>query len=185
MSESPPPRRLNTDLIVSGAAIFISLCTLAVLLYEANLMREQQQASVWPYVEAGPRFRGDGFGIVVMNQGIGPARIQSMQVEVDGAPVRSWGEAFAALGIGAPPNSITTINGRVLPAQSEEMAVETDSVARRTELIDALFSDEPPLTIAVCYCSVYDECWHLNAFGLDGERTPVARCVSSDVEFSY
>ncbi len=41
-----PASSSRTDLIVSGAAIFISLCTLVVLLYEAHVMREQQRAAV-------------------------------------------------------------------------------------------------------------------------------------------
>lgn len=186
MSDAPS-RRLNTDLIVSGAAIFISLCTLAVLLYEANLMREQQRASVWPYVEVGPRVKNDEVGIVVINQGIGPARIRSMRVAVDGTPVQTWSSVFAALGVDAAPNSVTTINGRVLPAQSEEMVVEVEvgSAEQREGLIATMLSDAPRLAIEMCYCSVYDECWRLDAFGLGDERRPVARCSEADVEFSY
>ncbi len=34
-------------------------------------MREQHRASVWPYVEIGVGFTGQGFHITTSNQGIG------------------------------------------------------------------------------------------------------------------
>jgi hypothetical protein len=53
MEESPVPkekRRINSELIVALSAIFVSIVTLFVYIYQANIMRKQQYASVWPHV---------------------------------------------------------------------------------------------------------------------------------------
>ncbi len=181
-----PPRRFNTDRILSGAAIFISLCTLAILLYQAKIMREQQRASVWPYVEIGPGFSGDGFHIFTYNQGVGPALIRSMEVTVDGEPVRSWPEMFGALGVGATSWSHDLTNGRVIPAQSQIGTLQAAGGERAATVREAYLSATPRLALALCYCSVYDECWRLRVQGLDEERTPVAACEADpSSDFPY
>lgn len=175
MPEPDTRRRLNTDLIVSGAAIFISLCTLVVLLYEARIMREQQRASVWPYIELAVGSGNQGFHVVTHNQGIGPARIRSLRAFVDGTPVRTWDAMFDSLGVetGSWGNDLT--NGRVIPGQSGLPTLRAAGAERAARLIDAYFDDQR-LAFEVCYCSIYDECWRVVSRGLDEERTPVASC---------
>ena len=175
----------RTDLIVSGAAIFISLCTLVVLLYEARIMREQQRAAVWPYVEIGMGFGNRGFAVRTTNQGVGPARIQAMEVRVDGEPMRTWDEMLDTLGIETTSSSEDRTNGRVLPAQSTipSLQIQSDASASLDALQKTYVAGER-LVFAVCYCSVYDECWRLEARGLDETREPVEACTPDpDADF--
>ena len=174
MSASRTPR-VSTDLIVAGAAIFISLCALFVSLYEAKIMREQQRAAVWPYVEIAVGASDGGFHIYTHNQGVGPARIRSFRALVDGEPVRTWPALFSALGVEAGGWGNDLTNGRVIPGQDWLRTLKAPGEERAARVLDAYFEDRR-LAFEVCYCSVYDECWQVTAQGLDGERTPVSAC---------
>jgi hypothetical protein len=175
MPDPSLPRRFSSDVVVSGAAIFISLCTLVVLLYEARIMREQQRAAVWPYVEIGPGFGDDGFHVIISNQGIGPARIQSMQVRVEDEPVRTWRAMFRVLGVAESIEWQDKTNGRVIPAQSEIRSVRAAGGERAAEIARALLA-EKRLAFELCYCSVYDECWRVARQGRDETREAVGSC---------
>jgi hypothetical protein len=176
MSDSPRSLRLSSDHVVSGAAIFVSLCTLVVLLYEARIMREQQRAAVWPYVEVGMGFSDDGFHVRTYNQGIGPARIQSMEVRVDGEPVQTWTEMFDSLGVETSGYSQDRTNGRVIPGQTQLASLQATGDSISAPVYDA-YLNEGRLTFALCYCSVYDDCWQLETRALDEERERVDDCT--------
>lgn len=75
----------NTEKIVSFSAVLISIGTLIVLIYQTNLMSQQQRLSVLPYVTMGnmgaytPNSR-----YMVFNNGIGPAFVEKIKVKYKG-----------------------------------------------------------------------------------------------------
>ncbi|MEL7122205.1 MAG: hypothetical protein AAFO07_22340 [Bacteroidota bacterium] len=72
------PIKFNTDRIVGVSAMIISLSTLIVFIYQTNLMREHQYQSVFPYLSMNNERTGfPDFAIVLTNDGIGPAFIES------------------------------------------------------------------------------------------------------------
>lgn len=72
----------NTDKLLSTTAIFISLLTLIVFLYQTNLIRKQQYMSVLPYLELGNFGAGtDNYRFILENNGIGPAIITHVEVK--------------------------------------------------------------------------------------------------------
>ena len=74
------------------AALIISVIALMTTIYEANLMRKQQNAMVWPYLKVGPSWGGDGFSFRVYNNGTGPAIIKSVEVTFNGKTVKRFEE---------------------------------------------------------------------------------------------
>ena len=93
MTDSRIDRYLS--LAVGVAAIAAAVASL----YQTSLAREQLRASAWPVLE-----QGNGgpsadrpYTRVVMNRGIGPARVRSMVVLADGKPVMSWNAAVRQL----------------------------------------------------------------------------------------
>ena len=72
--------KLNADRIVSWSAIFVSLSTLFVIIYQTNLMRTEQKAAVFPYLTIGFRINNEGQALYVTNSGLGPAIIKSVRV---------------------------------------------------------------------------------------------------------
>ena len=90
-----------------------ALCAVAVSLYQAALVREQQRASAWPYLNQSNSYvPGQPYTRQVVNQGVGPARVRSFEVLVDGRPVPSWDEAVQALTGRAERSLIYTSFGR-------------------------------------------------------------------------
>jgi hypothetical protein len=106
------------DRWLSIAAGVGAICAVAISLYQAALAREQQRASAWPYLyQSNSYVLGQPYTRQVENQGVGPARVRSFEVLVDGRPVRSWSAAVRALTGKPDPGLVYSSFGRgnVLP----------------------------------------------------------------------
>lgn len=175
-------RRSQIAQLSSVLALAISFLALALGAYQTRLMQEQARASVWPYVTIGNNEDTtpdkESFTWRADNNGVGPAKIESVQVFLDGTPYRNWRELFAKL---APEQEFhgatTSLNGIVLPASlNRETTVEM--VKPNTPERAKVFQQaEKRITIEVCYCSVYDECWI--AHSLKATSETVSRCDKS------
>ena len=75
--------------IGTALAIIISLVAMFISLYEASIMKSQQSAMVWPYLDISQQYDNEGFAIELSNKGTGPAIITSVQVDYNGLPVES------------------------------------------------------------------------------------------------
>ena len=75
--------------IGTAMAIIISLVAMFTSLYEANIMKSQQSAMIWPYVDMSQQYDSDGFAIEISNKGTGPAIITSVQVDYNGIPIEN------------------------------------------------------------------------------------------------
>ena len=156
MSES---RTGRVDRWLSMAAAVGAICAVAISLYQAALAREQQRASAWPYLNQSNSYvPGQPYTRQVENQGVGPARIRSFEVLVDGRPVRTWDDAVRALTGKADPGLVYSSFGRgsVVPPGTtltllrlppgNQAGVFWEGVQTRLETV-------------ICYCSIYEECW--------------------------
>ena len=182
-------RRSSTAQISSIVALAVSVLALATGAYQTRLMQVQARASVWPSVAIGASYFGSGdnagFTWFIDNNGVGPARIQTVSVSFDGKPKRNWSEVFVALSM--DPNEkentvIYNIGGKVLPPNvNRETAIQAIKVVK-PEVAKRFFEAMDRFAISICYCSVYDECWlaHWPKRVVD----PVAQCtVRNSVEF--
>ena len=158
------------ELTVALSAILVSLCALGVSLYEARIMREQQRAAVWPYVEILPSNNSEGSSLNLYNKGTGPAKIQAVTVSNDGTHWKNWQELLDAL---PGENSIrfrySTMNGRVLASNDALEAIRMS--AKDAATIGPYLQN---IDISICYCSVYDDCWFT---GIGASPEPVNACV--------
>ncbi len=186
-SESPvssaSTRRSQIAQFSSVLALAISFLALAVGAYQTRLMQEQARASVWPYVTIGKNEDAvpgrEAFTWRADNNGVGPAKIQSVQVFLDDKPYRNWQDIFAQLAPGQEFHGGTSsLNGIVLPPSlNRETTIEMvkPDTPERAKVFQAA---QQRIRIEVCYCSVYDECWIARA--LKPENEPVPRCETRD-----
>ncbi|MBB5517893.1 hypothetical protein [Amphiplicatus metriothermophilus] len=174
---------LQTVLAVAG--VFTGSVALYAALNEADAVRKQQQAAVWPYVGIGSmdldlETGAEIFQRVALNSGIGPARIAAFRVTVDGASQKTWKEAVAALtGDRNIPVVTGSISGRVIrPGEMIEM------VTVRGDAAAAINSAHSRLRVEACYCSVFDSCWLVDTSRRDAifEPEPVRRCPDYGAE---
>ncbi len=98
-----------------------------------------------------------GAGFNMFNGGIGPAIIRSFTVYVDGKPKKNWHEVSESIGVQKPytwfirvpsPNSSWT--------PSEPKKIYWVSAPQATQILKA---NQSRISVAVCYCSLYGECW--------------------------
>ncbi|MDX1396298.1 MAG: hypothetical protein R3195_18095 [Gemmatimonadota bacterium] len=180
MAETPK-RRIDPGMIVAFAALVVSICAVVLSFNEVRLVRSQTEASVWPHLRTGVNVNytsdGDTYVLRVTNSGVGPARIRSFRVLLDGEPVHTWTEVKEAL-TGDPEVSVyNTVNGHVLPAGEEIRAfAEFDA-----ETIRTLSSEWNRVAFVYCYCSVLDNCWVVDGRegrgGQEDEHREVDECV--------
>ena len=176
--------RLQMPNVTSLLALAVSVFALAIGAWQTRLMQNQARASVWPFLSIGYTFNSnadaDGFVWRVDNNGVGPARIESVAVSIDGKPLRNWREALAALGWTKTLSSSTSsLHGEVIPPSlNRETTVAAIRVNEREAA--ALFKAAVDrFRMDICYCSVYDDCWvaHWQVSKVD----PAARCEDNAV----
>lgn len=80
--------KLHADRIVSVSAIIVSVATLIMILYQTNLVRKEQKASVMPYLKisfSNSSINGAPYQqIQLTNKGLGPAKIELVQIVTPG-----------------------------------------------------------------------------------------------------
>lgn len=183
-------RRLASDptWLSSIGAVLIGVSALSVSAYQASIMREQQRMSVWPHValwnsNVDPSGKSSYYEIALQNEGVGPARLQSVEVLVDGQSVGSWGEALVKL---KPKDAqgqageiwTSTLNNRVLPAGNKAIGLHLQN-GWQAEVLD---KERSRVRIRFCYCSIYNECTLVDE-GKDVEQQAVEACPTPDLPF--
>ncbi|GJL90803.1 hypothetical protein [Hyphococcus sp.] len=165
----------QTTLAVVG--FLVGLIALYAALNEADAVRKQQQASVWPHLDIAVSnnnvIDNEFTTIAVANKGIGPARIRSVEVRLDDAPVSDWWALLGSLGEGDGGSILISnadISGKVLSAGDEvemmrldkaEIPVTGGEPRDYSEVLSGLRSAIAGgrVRMTICYCSVFDDCW--------------------------
>jgi hypothetical protein len=173
----------RVDRWLSVAAAIGAICAVAIAVYQAALAREQQRASAWPFLaQSNSYLTGQPYTRQIENQGVGPARVRSFRVLVDGKPARIWSDAVRAL-IGRPDSGLIYSSfgrGSVVPAGATRVLLTLPSGNQARAFWQAA---QTRLETIVCYCSVYDECWLADTRAKEPE--PVRACAEAPAsEFS-
>ena len=191
--ESTDRKRARFAELGSIVALATSFFALSLSAYQARLMNEQtrlmqnqSRASVWPYVAIGYSINDEGesrgYTWQVSNDGVGPARIETVTMTLDGKPVRRWRELFRALlGDADVPATFSQVYGRVLPPSTNRET--TIDALHLTDMAQAkaFFAAQDRIEMTICYCSVYDDCWI--ARKQDPNVRPAERCDRSAEQF--
>jgi len=153
-------------------AVFISVGAFAVSIYEANIMKQQQQimhsqqqASVWPYMESKISLNIDSayssFSIQIDNQGVGPAKIKSFQMFINGEEIEDYstiGDVMEKIwddDIKMKAYSYSPPKGVIASNDSKQIL----EIKRSVVGLDFFDLDKMNITFTLCYCSIYDQCW--------------------------
>jgi len=149
--------------MIGLAAILLSVCGLFISFYEASIMRENQRASVWPHVQVAPSMDRDGTSksieIFIENAGVGPAKIEAAKLSYKGTIMSSWSSLIEKMGGNIDDISLTvsTINGRVLPVNSNKESLfylEADSAEKNEQELILKLSQKilgGEINVSVCY----------------------------------
>jgi len=163
-STTTAQKRIRISELTSALALAVSIFALAIGAWQTRLMQSQARAAVWPHLSIGYTYNSNvddnGFIWHVDNNGVGPARIESVTLTLDGKPVKHWRDALATLGFDREMRvSTTSLRGEVIPPSlNRETAIEPIRVNERGAA-GVFKAAVPRFRMEVCYCSVYDDCW--------------------------
>lgn len=210
MPEPPEPKKTGhrwIDLAVALAALSVSVMSIFVAQHTSETMEKLVHASSWPFLELGSgNTNGQGrreiaFG--VENVGTGPARIHWFEVAVDGEPLPRDGHLLSALlnaccreafeaalarNNGNLPATFdyevsSPVRSRFLGPNGEISAIRWAQTEQNAELWAALdTARQTRITMATCYCSVFDECWIARSDAFPPE--PINSCTPNEPALS-
>ena len=189
------------DISLALCAMFVSVITLIVAIEHGRTMERMAdantrmvEASSWPFIEFSTH-NVDEHGnanvrLVLNNQGIGPARIQTFEMWYNGQP------------IAAPMDLIKTCC-QTNPAERAQLSktvwavgLAAPSILRagdHTDFFTALQNkdnkdlwekfnvERDKVSVRICYCSVFDECWIGSGHTTEADR--VAKCPVPPVPY--
>lgn len=165
--------------VLSLVGVFIAIVALYAALTESEATRKQTAAAVWPFVQLTLRDHlselGAEFRISLTNAGVGPARMRSMRVLLEGKPLDDWHEAMARMGEEGTHRLGQSFVGRrvLIPGETIDMVSTTDRV-----LVEKFLATlaRPGNSIVYCYCSIFDECWVIDSEKDLQTPDPVGQC---------
>jgi hypothetical protein len=163
------------DLSAAACALVVSITSLFVAVRHGRSMERMAvengrlvQANSWPLLQ---RYHSDGppqgprvFSIVVVNNGVGPAKVESVEVSWKGQPVRNPREleelcCQAGHTSTPPPVQTSSLMGTVLRAGESRNILTFPEDGEHEKLTQGLQISLDDITWKACYCSVFDECW--------------------------
>lgn len=161
-----------------GAVIasLIGLLALVVSGYTAWIQREQVRAQVWPNLIVG--YDDQKHLLAVLNKGVGPAQVRSVQVFVDGKPQLDWRHTLDTLGLSDPVFGQSSLTDNVL-SPNETLNFMTLESAQDYERFRQEASSR--FELEICFCSTLNECWlHRGQNIAAASVRPVAACKTTD-----
>ena len=138
-------------------AVLIAVCAVSLTAYQAHVINRTQHLSVLPYVGISFRQDEDGAGWTMTNWGVGPAKIRTFEVLVDGKPQPHWRAVGAALGLPRPARYESTVPS---PGSIELPEITSQLFwIGRGPVSETLTRNRERVIVRLCYCSLFDDCW--------------------------
>jgi hypothetical protein len=187
-NEAPKPpekpkrffRKGLIDLIIAVSALFVSAVSLWVGVRTENANEQLVSASTWPFLQvqisnADANAHLD-LQFMVVNTGVGPAKIESFEVFWKGKPYRSAKELLTAccgykVVVATSPEAKNhtplltgTVQGVVLRAGENETFVHYPLGADNLDVWNKLDKAREQMTYRICYCSVLNRCYRSALF---------------------
>lgn len=155
----------TSEKILSVSAILISLGTFFSIVYQNQLLRKQQSASVLPYLEIWNSQNVGRYQLILMNNGIGPAFVRDVRVVYQDSTYQNDPYGFFASVIKPMDSTLKNvyysniIPGRLIPAgeRVEMIGVENSEESART--LASFFASGEKVRVEIEFESVYGERW--------------------------
>ncbi|HZR35872.1 MAG TPA: hypothetical protein VFA75_10890 [Nevskia sp.] len=184
----PLPRRTGLhklDLFVGACALLVSAVSLFIGWQSNRTQQRMLAASVWPYLSwdtsnYNEQSHEDEVSLEIRNVGVGPARIESLQLFYQGKPLADFRELVDACckaeveGLRRWSSRTSTVNPVVIPAHDSVRFFAVIKAADNAALWDKFNRERFQVQGRACYCSVLDDCWVLDSSKIVPEA--VSRC---------
>jgi hypothetical protein len=148
-------REIRYDAVAAVIAALVGMLALIVAGYTAYIQRQQVRAQVWPFLMMANSDHSSEY--MWLNKGVGPARVESLQVFVDGKLQGNWHDVFRSMQLEKLKYGQSTLNGNVLSAGEKvdwlQFGNHDDFLAFREAARRSGFG------VKTCYCSTLGDCW--------------------------
>jgi hypothetical protein len=120
-----------------------------------------------------------------MNKGVGPAKIETIELKWKGTAYRNAFDFLAACCDYKPTNDFDIGSVDVLRAGQEGNLVALSPNASNKAVRDRFDAARisANMNLNICYCSVFDECWKADVVRITLRREQVERCEPPAVTF--
>jgi hypothetical protein len=154
-----PVFNLRPEVVFSVVSLFISLLSLSFFVIQTHIMQSQQQASVWPFLKVSPHISDKGFHLEVYNNGIGPAIVESVEIEYKNKTYRTFEQVAKQIITDSTFNyyvyGVSAFEKEVIPAGGKIDIFNTAEMRFASRLAYG-YND---VKINVVYISVYGKKW--------------------------
>ena len=173
------------DVVLAVSAVVISLISLFLAIQHGRVMERMVEASTWPFVMVGySTGNADGTPHVSMwvtNKGVGPARVDSVEVFYQGVAQSDPQGLLSAI---LNPSDVTRrfpviqsdVIDSVISAKDWLNFVDLDAKKYDPAEYSRIQHAMPELQFRICYCSVFEECSILDTRKSPPRPVPVKAC---------
>jgi len=189
------------DIVLALSAMFVSVISLIVAIEHGRTMQRMAdanarmvQANSWPFLQFDTH-NIDEHGnadvrLVISNEGVGPARIETFELWWNGRPMSSpqalidaccQTTAAERAQLEGTVESLGSLAPSILRAGDHTDFFTMHGNPHNKDVWEKFNVERDKITVRVCYCSVFDECWR--ASGITTHADPVASCPKPDVPF--
>lgn len=168
------------ELILSVAALVTSAVSVFIAVQHGRVMDKMLQANSLPFLTV---YSGDFIDgrfiahLTLRNEGVGPARLMSFRVALDGKKLHRMQDYLDICCKGHhPQNGLATSNAydRFIPARGESEIFEYRRQGDADPTWNEFDQARARLDYDICYCSVFNECYRWIAFAATAQ--PATSC---------
>lgn len=163
---------LSSDKLFGLTAMLISLVTLIIFVRQTNIMDKQSRLSALPYlmVEQSTSPKNHKIQFSLVNQGVGPAIIESRKIRVDGKEYNQdfyefMTQSVPELDTIEPFNWSSIYKGQAIPANGRVVMVAIGENRKEFEVflstLEKLQSNND-FYFEITYASIYGDRWKLS-----------------------
>lgn len=171
--------REKIDFMIAVCALVTSIASIYLTVVQGDDMQRLVQAQSWPFLGMSTgntrtsQVSGEQEAVITLeleNLGVGPAKVQTLEVWYEGKPVTNSYELMRACCMEGPDNArvpgtketpmlTSPASNRVLRAGQTITLLQWAKPAVDTQAWDRFNKARFRIKHKVCYCSVFDECW--------------------------
>ena len=175
-------RVFRLDLVIATCALIVSSLATTASWWQSRVVAQQLSSQVWPYVSVTANADPSSVALIISNEGLGPARLRSVVLSLDGKPHRKLTEILDVIApakkrklrgqfTNVGPGTVIRVGGTVTLFRIADRSI-----------IAALVRNYARLDVAVCYCPIIPgDCWLVRKQDTDtgngnGDPQVVAEC---------
>ena len=162
------PFLMLSHVLVTVPTFIISIALAYATFVQADATRKIQLSETWPYIAFGTSNASpDGkaeISINMTNNGVGPARLEQMELTYNGRPIASPRELLRACCAGEQRLSFMTspVGGVLRPGETRQF-IRVPKTADNAAIWERLNGERWKISVRSCYCSIFDDCWVLES----------------------